>query len=72
LCPYAVSGGDWFPFYTLTQVNTSSRKQKFIEGYSAGGGKATWRHSDPLQWLRFAQLGQKIPHSLSLSFIFLE
>jgi hypothetical protein len=55
----------------VTQVNTRSRKQKFIYGNSAAGSNATGQRSDPLQWLGFGQLGQKIPHSLSLSFIFL-
>jgi hypothetical protein len=56
----------------VTQVNTSSRKQELSMDIQPAGSNATRRRSDPLQWLSFGQLGQKIPHSLSLSFIFLE
>src|SRR5580704_16616096 len=69
--PWCSSGGERFLFYTLTQVNTSSRKQRLSIGYSAAGSEAALRPSEPLQWLGFGRFGREISHSPSLSFIFL-
>src|ERR1700722_13155985 len=70
--PWCSSGGERFPFYTLTQVNTSSRKGQVFADIGPVGHKAAPAGPEPLQWLVFERSRRKITHSASLSFVFPE
>jgi hypothetical protein len=61
-----------FPFLHGDASKHKQSQAKVVYGYSAAGSKAARRRSDPLQWLDLSQFRQKLPHSPSLSFIFLE
>src|ERR1035437_8730963 len=70
--PVFSSGGEWFPFLHVDASKHKYSQAKVVHGYSVAGSEDATRCPDPLQWLRFGQLGRKVPDSPWLSFVFLE